>query len=109
MNYGEHSESLWSGNLLPKESSITHYHIALEVIGWSATALFVSSFLVKKRSLLHFLGFTACILKMIYSYEYHVWPLFANWVILFFIDIYQWYTYHKKDKTAPVAAEATSA
>ena len=65
----------------------------IEAIGWGATILFVASFLVKQRSLLHLLGFAACIFKMVYSYHYHVWPLFANWVILFFIEIVQWWRY----------------
>jgi len=74
--------------------------IVLEVIGWGATVLFISSFLVKKPSLLHLLGFTACIFKMIYSYQYHVWPLFVNWVLLFFIEIVQWWRYRKDAESA---------
>jgi hypothetical protein len=73
------------------------YYILIESVGWLATAIFVASFLVKDRSLLHLLGFIACIFKMFYSYHYHVYPLFANWVILFFIEIYQWKTYKKPD------------
>ena len=68
-------------------------YILMETIGWLATAIFVASFLVKDRSLLHGLGFIACIFKMIYSFHYHVYPLFANLVILFFIELYQWKNY----------------
>ena len=70
-------------------------YILMEAIGWLATFIFIASFLVKDRSLLHFLGFIACIFKMIYSYHYHVYPLFVNWVLLFFIELYQWKTYKK--------------
>lgn len=81
--------------------TITNYEIAIEVIGWTSTTLFISSFLVSKRSLLHGLGFAACIFKIIYSYHYHVWPLFVNWVLLLGIELYQYYNYKKKEKMLP--------
>lgn len=61
----------------------------LEAIGWLSTILFVLSFMVKDRSMLHLLGAIACVFKLIYSYEHAVWPLFANWVILIFVQTIQ--------------------
>lgn len=69
----------------------------IEAIGWASTVLFVSSFLVRNRSVLHLLGFFACILKLIYSYQHAVWPLFVNWVILLFVQAYQFFVYRSKD------------
>ena len=74
--------------------------LVIEIIGWISTCLFISSFLVRKRSLLHSLGFAACIFKMIYSYHYHVWPLFVNWVLLFFIELYQWRSYKSEEQAS---------
>jgi hypothetical protein len=69
----------------------------IEAIGWASTVLFVTSFLVRNRSVLHLLGFFACILKLIYSYEHAVWPLFVNWVILLFVQAYQYFAYRRED------------
>jgi hypothetical protein len=69
----------------------------IEAIGWASTVLFVTSFLVRNRSVLHLLGFFACILKLIYSYEHAVWPLFVNWVILLFVQAYQYFAYRRDD------------
>jgi hypothetical protein len=37
---------------------------------------------------------------MIYSYHYHVWPLFVNWVLLFFIELYQWRSYKSEEQAS---------
>ena len=75
-----------------------HYTVVVDTLGWTATAVFIASFLVKNRSMLHLLGFGACILKMVYTWEYHVMPLFVNWVLLFAIELYQYFQYKKKEK-----------
>jgi len=73
------------------------FHYVIEAIGWASTVLFVASFLVRNRSALHAIGFFACILKLIYSYQHAVWPLFVNWVILLFVQAYQYLAYRGKD------------
>lgn len=78
--------------------SPVQFNVLMEVIGWCSTALFISSFLVRRRSLLHALGLAACILKMVYSYHYSVWPLFVNWVLLLFIELVQWRKYLKEEE-----------
>lgn len=76
----------------------------IDALGWLATAMFSTSFLVKRRMLLHALGTLACIPKLIYSYEHGVWPLFANWLILLPIEAYQWWRY-RTDKSKPTIEE----
>lgn len=78
---------------------LTSYLFWIEVIGWTSTVLFVSSFLVKDRAKLHLIGFIACIFKLVYSYEHAVWPLFVNWVILFFVQLYQFLVYRNHKVT----------
>lgn len=67
--------------------------LAIEIIGWLSTIIFVASFMVKDRATLHLLGFVACIFKLVYSYQHAVWPLFVNWVILLFVQAYQFYAH----------------
>lgn len=72
--------------------------------GWLGTAMFSLSFLVKRRMMLHALGTLACIPKLIYSYDAQAWPLFAGWVILAPIELYQWWRY-KRDQSTATARE----
>jgi hypothetical protein len=86
-----------------------HWDVLIEVIGWTSTVLFISSFLVKKRSVLHAVGFIACLFKMVYSYHYAVWPLFVNWVVLIGVQLYQWRHHHvaeADDLTSPTNLES---
>ena len=85
------------------------WHLIIEIIGWTSTILFVASFLVKDRSVLHLIGFFACIFKLIYSYEHAVWPLFVNWVILLFVQAYQFFKYRKKSTEVITAKEELAA
>ena len=70
-------------------------NLMIEIIGWTSTVLFVVSLLVKERSLLHLLGFIACFFKIYYCYEKAVWPLFTNWVILLFVQAWQFYVHRE--------------
>ena len=72
------------------------FKMIIEIIGWASTVLFVGSFLVKERAALHLIGFFACIFKLVYSYEHAVWPLFVNWVILLFVQAYQFFVYRRQ-------------
>ncbi|MCX6131443.1 MAG: hypothetical protein NTX25_20565 [Proteobacteria bacterium] len=69
--------------------------ILLEVIGWLSTLILVASYLMRDRRHLHSITLVACVFKAIYSYNYQVWPLFTNWVILFFVQIWQIYRFGK--------------
>lgn len=72
--------------------------------GWVGTAIFVASFLVKNRSLLHLLGFVGCIIKLFYTLHYSLWPLVVNWLLLIAIEFVQWVRY-RKDDTKPSIEE----
>lgn len=63
----------------------------IEVIGWLGTLVLVLSYLVKTRLSLHIIAFISCCLKLYYCYQHAVWPLFANWVALFFVHVYKIY------------------
>lgn len=75
---------------------MTTYDIIIECIGWASTLILVASFFLQKRSSLHLVGFLACVLKLIYTYEHEVWPLFANWAILVVVQAYLYIMHRKK-------------
>lgn len=81
---------------------MTEFH--WELVGWAGTVVFVASFLVKDRALLHFLGFVGCIIKLRYTYHYKLWPLVVNWILLIIIEWVQWMRY-KKDHSKPTVEE----
>lgn len=66
------------------------------IIGWLGTAIFVASFLVKNRGLLHLFGLFGCVVKLAYTWHYDLWPLAANWVLLIGIEAVQWWR-HRSD------------
>lgn len=70
------------------------------ILGWAGTIIFVASFLVKDRALLHALGLVGCIVKLVYTSHYRLWPLVVNWVLLIIIESVQWFRY-RKDHTKP--------
>lgn len=61
----------------------------LELIGWIGTSFLVFSYLCKSRLSLHWVALISTILKLYYTYERQVWPLFANWVVLVFVHVYK--------------------
>lgn len=75
-----------------------------QTIGWLGTFIFVTSFLVKKRSLLHLLGLIGCIVKLVYTLHYLLWPLVVNWVLLIIIEAVQFCRY-RKDSSKPTLDE----
>lgn len=78
--------------------------LAWSIVGWTGTVIFVASFLIKDRALLHALGLVGCIVKLGYTYHYRLWPLVVNWVLLIIIEGIQWYRY-RRDHAKPSIAE----
>lgn len=74
------------------------------IIGWAGTAIFVASFIVKDRALLHLLGLIGCTVKLVYTYHYRLWPLIVNWGLLIIIECVQWVRY-RKDHSKPTSDE----
>jgi hypothetical protein len=73
-------------------------------LGWCGTVIFVGSFLVKDRSVLHLLGMVGSIVKLIYTWHYALWPLVTNWALLIAIEAVQWWRY-KNDHNKPSVEE----
>jgi hypothetical protein len=80
-------------------------HFYIEVIGWIGTALLVFSYLCSTRLSLHYLAFISTALKLYYTYERQVWPLFVNWAILIVVHLFKIVSLHRrpdeKAKTPP--------
>jgi hypothetical protein len=74
------------------------------IIGWTGTVIFVASFLVRDRALLHLLGLVGCMVKLVYTYHFRLWPLVVNWVLLIIIESVQWVRY-RKDNAKPSLEE----
>lgn len=72
-------------------------------MGWLGTAIFLTSFLVKNRGLLHLLGLVGSAVKLVYTWHYALWPLAANWLILIGIEAIQWWRY--RDDTGPASLD----
>lgn len=72
--------------------------MALEIIGWVGTLILVLSYLAKTRITLHVIAFISTVLKLYYCYQHEVWPLFANWVALFFLHIAKMYQLYKDER-----------
>lgn len=70
-------------------------HFYIETIGWIGTALLVFSYLCSTRLSLHYLAFISTSLKLYYTYERQVWPLFANWVILIVVHLFKIISLHR--------------
>lgn len=74
------------------------------ILGWIGTVIFVASFLIKDRALLHALGLVGCCVKLVYTYHYKLWPLVVNWILLIVIELIQWIRY-RKDHEKPTIEE----
>lgn len=74
------------------------------IIGWVGTSIFVASFLVRDRSLLHLLGLIGCVVKLIYTLHYQLTPLVVNWVLLIVIEAFQWWRF-TRDHSKPTIEE----
>lgn len=61
----------------------------IELMGWAGTLVLLVSYFLKERLWLHWIALIACLLKLVYTYEHEVWPLFANWVVLIPVHIWQ--------------------
>lgn len=61
----------------------------VEIIGWIGTGFLVFSYLPKNRITLHSIALISSILKLYYTYEHRVWPLFVNWVVLIGVHLYK--------------------
>lgn len=77
---------------------------AWTALGWIGTVIFLTSFLVKNRGLLHLLGMFGSIVKLVYTLHYALWPLVFNWALLIVIELVQWVRY-RRDKSAPEIEE----
>jgi len=73
-------------------------------LGWLGTSIFITSFLVKDRGLLHLLGLIGCVVKLVYTWHYSLWPLMANWLVLICIESVQWWRY-RSDSGKPSVDE----
>jgi hypothetical protein len=71
------------------------------LVGWVGTVIFVASFLVNDRALLHALGLVGCLVKLSYTYHIKAWPLVVNWVLLIVIEAIKWFRY-RKDHDKPL-------
>jgi len=78
--------------------------LAWSIVGWTGTVIFLASFLAKDRALLHALGLVGCVVKLGYTYHLQAWPLVVNWILLIFIEAYQWYRY-RRDHANPSLEE----
>lgn len=78
--------------------------IAFTTLGWCGTVIFVGSFLVKDRVYLHLIGLIGCIVKLIYTWHYSLWPLVVNWALLIIIETVQLFRY-RKDHGKPTIEE----
>jgi hypothetical protein len=67
----------------------------IEAIGWIGTALLIFSYLCSTRLSLHYLAFISTSLKLYYTYERQVWPLFANWAILIIVHLFKIISLHR--------------
>lgn len=65
-------------------------------LGWLGTGVFVSSFVVKHRGMLHALGLVGSVIKLAYTYHYGLWPLVVNWILLVVIEAVQWLRYRNE-------------
>lgn len=74
------------------------------ILGWVGAAVFVTSFLVKSRSLLHLLGLLGSVIKLVYTWHYKLWPLAVNWAILIVIEAIQWWR-NRKNPAKPTVDE----
>lgn len=74
---------------------------AWDIVGWTGTVIFLASFFIKDRALLHLLGLVGCIIKLAYTYHFRLWPLVVNWLLLIVIELVQYFRYrnnHEKPK-----------
>ena len=61
----------------------------LEVIGWVGTGFLVFSYLPTNRITLHWIALISSVLKLYYTFEHRVWPLFVNWLVLIVVHVYK--------------------
>ncbi len=73
-------------------------------LGWVGTVIFVGSFLIKDRAYLHLLGLVGCVVKLVYTWHYSLWPLVVNWILLIVIEAVQWWRY-RHDHQKPTLSE----
>jgi hypothetical protein len=59
-----------------------------ELVGWTGTFIFVVSFILKDRRMLHLVGLIGAIIKLVYTMHYGLMPLIVNWILLIGIEIY---------------------
>lgn len=69
--------------------SVLNPTFLIECVGWIGTLILVASYLVKTRMSLHLIALISTMMKLYYTYEREVWPLFANWLILVLVHIYK--------------------
>ena len=82
-------------------ASVLEPSFLIEVCGWVGTLILVLSYLVRTRMSLHVIALTSTCLKLYYTYEREVWPLFANWVILVLVHIYKIIEIRSENKRLP--------
>ncbi|MBL7716276.1 MAG: hypothetical protein JNL01_12495 [Bdellovibrionales bacterium] len=65
--------------------------LVMEAIGWSSTAIFLVSILVKERIFLHQLGILASLTTGIYAYHHGATAIWVKWLIALFFHAYMWW------------------
>jgi hypothetical protein len=74
-------------------------NIAIEIIGWVSTALFLVSIIVPQRAHLHALGILTSITTGIYAYHHNATAIWVKWLIALFFHTYMWYKTIKTKKS----------
>ena len=65
--------------------------IAIEIIGWISTLVFLLSIIVPQREHLHAMGILSSVTTGIYAYSYGATAIWVKWFIAFFFHSYMWY------------------
>jgi hypothetical protein len=69
---------------------MTNYELAIEIIGWSSTVIFLVSIVVNQRTHLHELGMLTSVATGIYGYAYGATAIWVKWAIAFVFHFYMW-------------------
>jgi hypothetical protein len=74
------------------------YVIAIEIVGWASTALFLVSILMPNRVQLHSLGILTSVTTGIYAYAHGATAIWVKWLIALFFHAYMWRKLHLAQK-----------
>ena len=65
-----------------------NHQLVIEFIGWTSTATFLVSILVKSRLRLHELGVFTAVTTGIYAFSHAATAIWVKWLIAFFFHTY---------------------